>query len=193
MHVTPPEDALGKGLLALSRLFAVMGGIVLVGVTLMSVTSIVGREVFRKPIQGDFELTSLAVAACVAAFLPYCQFAKSNIIVDFFTTGLSRTAQNRLDAVGAVILAIVMFLATWRTGAGMLGVKNANETSMIMGVPIWLSYAFMTPGFLLTGIVALYTAWESWVDKVDPSHNEADDIIAEADQAKLGSQGSRAS
>jgi TRAP-type C4-dicarboxylate transport system permease small subunit len=164
-----------------------------VGVTLMSVTSIVGREVFRKPIQGDFELTSLAVAACVAAFLPYCQFAKSNIIVDFFTTGLSRTAQNRLDAVGAVILAIVMFLATWRTGAGMLGVKNANETSMIMGVPIWLSYAFMTPGFLLTGIVALYTAWESWVDKVDPSHNEADDIIAEADQAKLGSQGSRAS
>jgi TRAP-type C4-dicarboxylate transport system permease small subunit len=187
MHIDTPDDPAGRVLLALSRFFAIVGGIVLVGVTLMSVWSIVGREVFRKPIQGDFELTSLAVAVCVAAFLPYCQFVKGNIIVDFFTTGLSRKAQNRLDALGAVILAVVMGLAAWRTGVGMLSVKAAGETSMIMAVPVWLSYAFIAPGFALTAVVALYTAWVSWVDRIAPVHGEAEDLLKDLNTDGKGS------
>jgi TRAP-type C4-dicarboxylate transport system permease small subunit len=179
MHAETPTDAFGRLLLTLSRGFAILGGFVLVGITLMAVASIIGRELFRKPIQGDFELVQLACAVCVAAFLPYCQFVKANIIVDFFTTRLSRTAQNRLDALGALILGLVMALACWRTGIGMMTVLQAGETSMIMGVPVWLSYGFMTPGFALTAVVAFYTAWQSWTDRTAPVVSEAEQVLEE--------------
>ena len=42
-----------------------------------------------------------------------------------------------------------MLLVAWRTGVGVLTVKGAGETSMIMGIPGWIGYAFMLPGFAL--------------------------------------------
>ena len=63
-------DAAGKWLGRICRWFAVVGGVVLVAMTLMSVGSIVGRSLFGKPIPGDFELIQIGCAICVAAFLP---------------------------------------------------------------------------------------------------------------------------
>jgi TRAP-type C4-dicarboxylate transport system permease small subunit len=145
----------------LARSFAFAGGTVLVAITGMSVTSIIGRAVIGKPIPGDFELVQIGCAACIAAFLPYCQLKRGNIIVDFFTTKTSRRTQGWLDVLGALVLATVMALVAWRTAVGALGVKAAGEGSMILGFPIWIGYAAMAPSFALTAVVALYTAAES--------------------------------
>jgi hypothetical protein len=39
-----------------------------------------------------------------------------------------------------------------------------GETSMLMGVPIWISYAMMAPGFMLTAAVSVHAAWEYWCE-----------------------------
>jgi TRAP-type C4-dicarboxylate transport system permease small subunit len=188
MNVETPQDIVGRTLLGLSRLFAIVGGVGVLGITLMSVVSILGRELLKKPIQGDFEITQVIVAVCVAAFLPYCQFLKANIIVDFFTTGLSETAQNRLDAIGAILLALVMFLVAWRTGMGMLDLKVSGEETQDMRIPKWISYAFMAPGFALTGLNALYTAWESWTGRIAPAHSEAEDLLGDVGVTSPGAK-----
>lgn len=162
LHAVSTEDLAGKWLGGICRWFAVLGGVVLVAMTLMSVASIVGRSLFGKPVPGDFELIQIGCAICVAAFLPWCQMQGGNIIVDFFTVRASVRTQAWLDAFGALLLAAVMLLVAWRTGAGALSVKAAGETSMIMGFPSWIGYAFMVPGFALTALAGLYTAYGAW-------------------------------
>jgi len=156
------QDVVGKWLGWVCRWFAVVGGVVLVAMTLMSVASIAGRSLFGKPVPGDFELIQIGCAICVAAFLPWCQIQGGNIIVDFFTLRASTRTQAWLDAFGALLLAAVMLLVAWRTGVGALTVKTSGETSMIMGFPSWIGYAFMVPGFALTALAGLYTAYGAW-------------------------------
>src|SRR5512134_3441981 len=107
----------------------------------MSVASIVGRTVLGRPVPGDFELVQVGCAAAIAAFLPYCQLQRGNIIVDFFTTRAPRRVQGALDAFGALLLAAVLALLAWRAAAGMLTMKAAGEVSMIVGFPLWVGYA----------------------------------------------------
>jgi len=127
----------------------------------MSAASIIGRFAGR-PIQGDFELVQLGCAVAISFCLPYCQLRRGHIIVDFFTVRASERTRGALDTVGALLLALVMALVAWRTGAGALAMKASNETSMIMGVPVWYAYALMTPAFVLTAAAGLDTALQSW-------------------------------
>jgi len=161
-EAVPAADFAGRWLERICLWFAVIGGAVLVAITLMSVASIAGRSLLGKPVPGDFELVQIGCAICVAAFLPWCQMQGGNIIVDFFTVRASARTQAWLDVFGALLLALVMLLVAWRTGAGALAVKASGETSMIMGFPSWIGYAFMAPGFGLTALAGLYTAYRAW-------------------------------
>lgn len=127
----------------------------------MSAASIGGRALHR-PIQGDFELIQIGCAVAIAFFLPYCQLARANIIVDFFTARAPRRTQRTLDAAGAVALALAMALIAWRSGAGTAAMKAGGEVSMISGVPLWIAYAAMTPAFALAAAAGVYTAWRDW-------------------------------
>jgi TRAP-type C4-dicarboxylate transport system permease small subunit len=152
---------LGRTLELLAKAFAFAGGAVLVAMIGMSVASIAGRTFLGRPLQGDFELVQLGCAVGISAFLPWCQLRRGNIIVDFFTTGLPGRAQAALDAVGALLLALVMALVAWRAGVGAHAVWASGETAMISRVPQWIGYAAIVPPLALTAIAGLYTAWES--------------------------------
>ena len=144
----------------LARTFAFLGGAVLVGITLMSVTSITGRALLGTPVPGDFELVQVASAVAIAAFLPYCQLRRANIIVDFFTTRTSARVQAALDAIGALMFSAVMALLAWRTTLGFMTVKASNEVTMIVGFPVWIGYAAIVPSLVLATLVGLHTAVE---------------------------------
>jgi TRAP-type C4-dicarboxylate transport system permease small subunit len=150
-----------RALDVLARGFALAGGALLVAITGMSVVSIAGRTVLGWPLPGDFELVQVGCGVAVAAFLPYCQLQRGNIIVDFFTVRAAPRVQAVLDALGALLLAAVMALLAWRTAAGMLTVKAAGEITMIVGFPVWLGYAAIVPSLALTALVGLATALTS--------------------------------
>jgi TRAP-type C4-dicarboxylate transport system permease small subunit len=142
----------------LCRASAVAGGVALIGIALMTLASVVGRVLWSSPIQGDVEMVQLACAVGLACFLPYTQWQGGNIIVDFFTTWASRRTQQRLDALGALLVGAVAGLLCWRTGVGAIAAHADQETSMLMSIPIWIPYALMTPGLALTAVVSLYIA-----------------------------------
>jgi TRAP-type C4-dicarboxylate transport system permease small subunit len=146
---------------ALARTFAFAGGAVLVGVTAMSVVSIAGRTLLGTPVPGDFELVQVASATAIAAFLPWAQLRRANIIVDFFTTRASPRVQAALDALGALLLAAVMGLLAWRTVLGLLTVKASREITMIVGFPVWIGYAAIVPSLVLAAVIGVHTALES--------------------------------
>ena len=153
------SGAVGSALRAMCQASAVLGGVALIGIALMTLASVLGRVLWSTPIQGDVEMVQLACAVGLACFLPYTQWQGGNIIVDFFTTWASARTQRRLDALGALLMGAVAGLLCWRTGVGAMAAYADQETSMLMAIPIWIPYALMTPGLALTALVSLYIAW----------------------------------
>ncbi len=139
----------------LAKLFAILAGLLLTFITLMTCWSVIGRNLFDTSLIGDFELTGVTTGAAIALFMPYCQAKRGNIIVDFFTAKLSDTNQAGLDRFGALLLALVFALLAWRTTLGGLNSLNTNSETQILGFPEWTVFAAMVPPFVLTALIGL--------------------------------------
>lgn len=159
--IRAPRSGLGRALELLSQAFAFFGGTVFVCLIAMSATSITLRALTGRPVQGDFEFVQFGCAIGIAAFLPWCQMVRGNIFVDFFTARLPPRAQAALDALGALLLAVVLALVAWRAAIGAQGVFAHGERAMISRVPAWIPYAGIVPSLAFASLVGLYTAWES--------------------------------
>ncbi|MGZ3411627.1 MAG: TRAP transporter small permease [Xanthobacteraceae bacterium] len=153
-----PSSNLDGGLNLLSRALAYMGGTVVAMIGLMSATSIIGRTILGRPILGDFELVEMGTAIAGSLFIPYCQLTYGHIAVDFFTQKASKRICAALDRFGALLMAVMYFAVGWRTSVGAIDIWRSGETTMLMGVPIWIGYAGMLPGIFAAGIVALAQA-----------------------------------
>jgi TRAP-type C4-dicarboxylate transport system permease small subunit len=136
----------------LATALALLGGALLVLVALATTVSVAGRWSAGQPITGDIELVQVAVAAAIALFLPYCQWRRSHLIVDFFTARSSGPVQRRLDAVGSVLAGALFFLLAWRAGVAVIELRAVSETTMVLGIPLWIPYALMVPGLALAGV-----------------------------------------
>ena len=77
----------------LAKLCAILAGVLLTVITLMTCVSLIGRNTVGVTLVGDFELTGVAAGAAIALFLPWCQVRRGNIIVDFFTAKASDAHQ----------------------------------------------------------------------------------------------------
>jgi TRAP-type C4-dicarboxylate transport system permease small subunit len=139
----------------LARLCAILAGVLLVWITALTVTSVMGRSAFGTAINGDFELAGFAAGAAVALFMPWCQLCRGNIIVDFFTGRASSRSREAMDRFGALLLGLVMALMTWRTILGGLNAWNTGSGSMMLGFPEWVVYLLMVPAFALTTLIAI--------------------------------------
>jgi TRAP-type C4-dicarboxylate transport system permease small subunit len=140
----------------LAKLCAILAGILLIAITLMTCTSVIGRETIGKTISGDFELSGVLAGAAIALFMPWCQYKRGNIMVDFFTTGASEKNQDKMERFGALLLAFVMTLMAWRTTLGGLNVFNTHSETQILGFPEWVVYCTMVPPLALTALIAFH-------------------------------------
>ena len=134
---------------------AVLAGVLLTAITLMTCVSVLGRNTVGWTLVGDFELSGSAAGAAIALFLPWCQWRRGNIIVDFFTAKASAATQAVLDRLGALLVALCMALLTWRTAMGGLSAWKSQAGSMMVGFPEWIVYCFMVPPIALTAVIAL--------------------------------------
>jgi TRAP-type C4-dicarboxylate transport system permease small subunit len=137
---------------------AVLAGVLLTVITLMTCVSVIGRNTTGWTIVGDFELSGSAAGAAIALFLPWCQYRRGNIIVDFFTAKASAGTQELLDRLGALVLAVAMGLLTWRTTLGGLNAWKSQSGSMMLGFPEWIVYVFMVPPIVLTALIGFVQA-----------------------------------
>jgi TRAP-type C4-dicarboxylate transport system permease small subunit len=145
-----------KTLENLAKLCAILAGLLLVFITLMTVISVSGRDTIGTTIVGDFELSGAAAGAAVALFMPWCQFKRGNIMVDFFTSKASVSAQHTMERFGALLLAAVMGLMTWRTALGGLNAWDSHSGTMMLNFPEWVIFSAMVPPLALTTLIALH-------------------------------------
>lgn len=147
-----------KILESLAKACAVLAGVLLTVITLMTCVSLIGRNTTGWTIVGDFELSGSAAGAAIALFMPWCQARRGNIMVDFFTARASQAANVALDRFGALLLGLCMALLAWRSGIGGLNAWKSGSGSMMLGFPEWIVYVFMVPPLALTALIGLVQA-----------------------------------
>jgi TRAP-type C4-dicarboxylate transport system permease small subunit len=147
-----------RALDALARAFAVLAGLMLTAVTVMTCASLVGRNTTGWTIVGDFELTGVAAGAAIAMFLPLGQLRRNNIIVDFFTQRAAPATRAAMDRLGAALLSLAMALLTWRSAVGGLSAWDTKAETMMLGFPEWPVYAVLVPSLALTALIAAVQA-----------------------------------
>lgn len=153
----------------LAKASAILAGLLMTFITVMTCVSLIGRNTTGATLAGDFELTGVAAGAAIALFMPWCQLRRGNIIVDFFTAKASDQTNALLDRLGALLLGLVFALLAWRTSIGGLNAWSSQSGTMMLGFPEWVVYAAMVPPFILTTVIALYQA-ATGAEYSDESH-----------------------
>ncbi len=146
----------GELLLKLSRILALGGGLIFVGLVFMSLVSVVGRKLFSFVVPGDVEILQMFAAVASAAFFPYCHMIQGDIKVDFFTHNMNPIVINFLDTLGSLLVGLFGTILAWRTAAGAIGLKEVGETSPILGWPVWVFQMLMVPSFILLAIAGFF-------------------------------------
>ncbi|MFT6089906.1 TRAP transporter small permease [Sulfitobacter sp.] len=165
----------------LARFTAVIGGLVLTVLILMTTFSIIGRtinkvlhsEYFQTQlnglsqglidlgvgeINGNYELLEAGIAFAIFSFLPICQFYGSHASVDIFTSFLSRRVNRWIAAFWELVLTAVILLIIWRLFEGMQRYIGNGETTLFLQFPVWWAYAASFAAGIVSCIVAVYCA-----------------------------------
>ena len=142
----------------LAKLCAIVAGMLLTVITLMTCVSLIGRNTTGWTVVGDFELSGAAAGAAIALFMPWCQVRRGNIIVDFFTTRASDQTNAALDRLGALLFGLALGLMAWRTAIGGWKAWTSGSATMMLGLPEWIVYVFMVPPLVLCAAIGLAQA-----------------------------------
>lgn len=151
--------AVGRTIEKLCQAMAIMAGAAFVIEMLLSAVSVLMRMVIGRGVGGDFELVQVLSAVGIALCLPYCQFHKGHVFVDFFTLWAPASLKRLLDAIGALLLALCAFFLAWRIWEGMGELREFGEASMVLNLPIWWGYIPVVLAFVMLGIAALHTGY----------------------------------
>lgn len=138
---------------------AIIGGIVLSGIAVMTCISIFGRALLDfglKPIRGDFELVEAGTAFVVCAFMPWAQLKRGHASVAILTDMFSARANKFIDLLADVILLATSSLMTWRHIAGLEDKQAYSETTFIIQFPLWWAYAACLFGLIAWIIVGVW-------------------------------------
>lgn len=136
------------------------GGLMLTAISLMTVVSIIGRELIPfglAPIPGDYELVEVGCAVAVFSFLPYCHRYRGHMTVDLLISPLPKVAFNTTTVIGDITIAVFSVLIASRLWLGVSEKMSYNESTMILEMPVWYGYALAMVGATLFAIVALFT------------------------------------
>ncbi|WP_386175781.1 TRAP transporter small permease [Sulfitobacter sp. R86518] len=165
----------------LARFTAVIGGLVLMALVLMTTASIIGRTVNKMlhspffqekltglsqglidmgigEINGNYELLEAGVAFAIFSFLPICQYYGAHATVDVFTSFLPARVNRWIMAFWEIVLAAVIVLIIWRLYEGMQRYLGNGETTLFLQFPVWWAYAASFASGVIASVVSVYCA-----------------------------------
>lgn len=141
---------------------ALVGGVVLCALILMTGVSILGRAagpLGTGPVPGDFELIELGVAFVVFAFLPLAHLRGAHAVVDLATAHLPDRARAALTAFWDAVLTLALALILWRLVVGTEERLAYNDQSYLLRIPLWWAYAACIPPAIIAVLTGTLVTW----------------------------------
>ncbi|MDQ2095014.1 TRAP transporter small permease [Rhodobacteraceae bacterium 10Alg 79] len=167
-------------MMSISRGMAILGGIVLTLLIVLTCVSVLGRgmntflhwDVIEGaipgvaktlqntfgPVLGDYELVEAGIAFSIFAFMPLCTITAGHASVDIVTMRFGARVNRFISVIVGLLFAGVFTLIALRLYEGMASKMEYNETTFLIQFPIWWAYALSLFGAAVTAVVGIYMA-----------------------------------
>lgn len=164
----------GRIIEKLALLVAILGGVALALIALITLVSVTGRALIPlglKPLRGQFELVEALTVFAVCAFLPWAHLKRAHASVAIFTDQLGHQTNKIIDLLSDALLFALATLITWRHIAGLTDKMTYGETTFLLRIPLWWAYAACLVGLIMWVIVGLWATANSAVQiSTKPPH-----------------------
>lgn len=152
-------DVVRKNVEGLTGGLAMLGGIVLCGVAIITVVSITGRALIwagLAPVPGDFELVEAGTGFAVFAFLGWCHLRREHASVEILADRFGPMLNRLIDVVVDALMLLAASVIAVQHFRGTLDKYAFGETSYILSFPLWWAYAAGLVGAAGFVVAALY-------------------------------------
>jgi TRAP-type C4-dicarboxylate transport system permease small subunit len=150
------------GINRIASWMTLLSGLLLLVAVTITIVSITGRAFSHfglSSVPGDYELEETFIGLAVFSFMPYCQLVRGHVGVDIFIQPFGNRAMNFTQLLGDIVLLGLSCLITWRHYLGTIDKYNSNETSFILGFPIWWGYAAAAVLLIPLCVTCAFTVW----------------------------------
>ncbi len=180
----------------LAKTSALIGGLVLLAVMVMTVISVAGLSLnklgrFLKksyeveiapllaigPIPGETELIEVGMAFIIFAFMPIVTLNRGHASVEILTNAFSATINRLIDLVADLLLLAAAGYLGYRHYLGTLDKYANGETTWILQFPLWWGYAAALFGAVAFVIIAAFCVLRSFSHLVHGTSRQASEII----------------
>ena len=150
MNFTQSVGKLDKGIGKVSDWAAVISGILLAGMTVLTAVTVTGRYLFSAPVRGAGEILSLTLPALVFLALAVVEKKDEHITVTILSSRFSPGIQLLVKCGGRILAAGITALLTWRLLTFAYSNWIEGTRSLIWDIPIWLVLLVMAVGAAIT-------------------------------------------
>jgi TRAP-type C4-dicarboxylate transport system permease small subunit len=140
--------------------FAFLGGMVFLGLSILTMTHVIGRYFFNVPVPGMVEIVSVGQIAAIALGAAYIQGRKGHISVDILVNKFSKKKQAATEIFSHLIMAAFCAMASWQTFiyAGINLAKGRYLGTINISVAPY--YYILAVGWVLMTVASIFKICE---------------------------------
>jgi TRAP-type C4-dicarboxylate transport system permease small subunit len=150
-----PSAELGRP----GRVLSTIAGAMILVMMVVTTVDVVGRDVFNVPLFGAFEMTEILMGLVIFAGMPLTTAAREHVTVNLLETVVPARVRCVQAGIGDVLCAAIAAVMAWRIYWRGLGLIDARETTMMLGVGRGYIAIGMAVLLALTALVFLYSAY----------------------------------
>lgn len=122
---------------ALARRLALLGFTGLLILALMTTADVLLRWLFKAPIQGVNDVSSVVMAVVIAACIPANLAMKQNIRVEVFGSLGGRGVGQLLECLSSILTLVFIALIAWEFLPYAAALKANGDRTWVLGWPVW--------------------------------------------------------
>ncbi len=144
---------------------ALLGGTIVLAVSVVIAISVTRRALGFGGISGDFEVVEIGCGIAAFLFMPFCQMRRGHVSVDLFSAGLPTWLIHFFEGLWDLVFALVWVVLVWRFSQGMMEKLDYADRSMLLRFPLWTIYIPALASAALSALIALKTAHRKWTGR----------------------------
>jgi TRAP-type C4-dicarboxylate transport system permease small subunit len=165
----PTRTVVGALVVKVVRWWALAGGILTLGLALMTAASAVSNVTTGRPFAADHELVKHVIAIAIFMFLPYCQITSSNVTVDVFTEAMGERGKQAMAALSSLFAIAFSLLLLVQMSSGFHSYVRYPEVTPVLRMPLWTAFPPILASLALLLLASLVTLAASWRAMRDPA------------------------
>ncbi|MBR9764709.1 MAG: TRAP transporter small permease [Rhodobacteraceae bacterium] len=139
--------------MSLARGLALLGFVGLLVLALMTTLDVGLRWLFKAPIQGVNDVSSVVMAVVISACIPANLAMKQNIRVEVFGALGGLWLHRLLEALSSLLTMIFILLMAWQFVPYALSLYENGDRTWVLGWPVWPWWSVATVMVCLAALV----------------------------------------